>query len=388
MKRIGVIGASASGLYASIFLALKHPDYRIDVYDRMDAPGKKLRATGNGHCNLLNLGMRADHFNHPKAVEPLLRRYPVSALMDTIKNLGIPLVCHGELVYPLSYSAPGFVAYLFSLAKRLGIVFHFSTRIVGVEGTTLAFEGGEKETFDDVIFAFGGKSQANLGSDGSLFSLLEKEGYSFILLSPRLCPIKSKDVPKSLFGTRHEALVRIIRDDKEAFSERGEVMFKKDGLSGIVIMNATRYLEFKDKIVLDLFPEWTVEDLAAAMAISYEKNPELFLAGMVEKPLADYVLNHPKLTGFAKKNKLKPADFPSMAELLKSLQFGFDGFYDFDSSQVTRGGISLENLDATLRSKINPHHHFIGECVDIDGPCGGYNLGWALLSALTVSENL
>ena len=70
------------------------------------------------------------------------------------------------------------------------------------------------------------------------------------------------------------------------------------------------------------------------------------------------------------------------------MPFVCDGLYDFDSSQVTRGGIALDAVDGTLKSKVCPNHYFVGECLDIDGLCGGFNLGFALLSAMVVVEAL
>ena len=70
------------------------------------------------------------------------------------------------------------------------------------------------------------------------------------------------------------------------------------------------------------------------------------------------------------------------------MQFRLEGKYGFDSSQVTRGGIDLSNIDENLESKIEQGVSFAGECLDIDGLCGGFNLGWALLSSLVVAESI
>jgi cation diffusion facilitator CzcD-associated flavoprotein CzcO len=68
--RIAIIGAGASGLYSAIILAKKHPDYEIVVFDKEEKIGRKLYATGNGHCNLLNKNLRKEDFNHPEFVSP------------------------------------------------------------------------------------------------------------------------------------------------------------------------------------------------------------------------------------------------------------------------------------------------------------------------------
>ena len=48
---------------------------------------------------------------------------------------------------------------------------------------------------------------------------------------------------------------------------------------------------------------------------------------------------------------------------------------------ITRGGVSLKEIDSkTMQSRIVKGLYFCGEVVDIDGPCGGYNLQWSFSS--------
>ena len=82
--------------------------------------------------------------------------------------------------------------------------------------------------------------------------------------------------------------------------------------------------------------------------------------------------------------KAHQRDVARIAEFLKNMEFRIKGLYDFDSSQVTRGGIDINNVNSNLQSRIDANHYFVGECLDIDGLCGGYNLGFALLSAMVV----
>jgi predicted flavoprotein YhiN len=90
---------------------------------------------------------------------------------------------------------------------------------------------------DKVIFAVGGKSNPNLGSDGSLFDVFANHGYLIIKPEPGLCPIRVQEDVKSLFGQRLHTIASLFINGELLFEEYGEVMFKKDGLSGIVIMN-------------------------------------------------------------------------------------------------------------------------------------------------------
>ncbi len=384
VMRVGIVGASAAGLYAAILLAKRHPDFQIVVIEKNDKAGKKLLATGNGHCNLFNAAFSGEQFNHPKFVEVLLQRYPASSLLEKLHELGIATLDKDGLIYPLSYSAAAHVRYLLGVAERLHIEFRYGERVIGAKGTRLETDKGAY-AFDHVIYAFGGRSQANLGSDGSLFPVLERSGYRVTKLEPSLCPLHSPDVPKSLFGVRHKCELKLTNNKKELYRELGEVLFKKDGLSGIAVMNASSHYQNGAIVTLDLFPELSEDKLGEIIRQGYRQNPADFLAVLLEKPLAEFVLQKCKIYG---KTRLNDNEFANICGILKHMSFRVDGKYDFDSSQVTRGGIDLVDVDLNLSSKKEKGVSFVGECLDIDGLCGGFNLGWTLLSALVVAESL
>ena len=382
--KIGIIGASASGIYAALLLSRQLKDAQITLIDRMEKIGKKLYATGNGHCNLMHVPFTSAAFNQPRFVEGLLHLVGGErGLLDTLDSLGIETMAKGELLYPLSYSAPNYVHQLARLLENAHVQVCLEEQVEDLSDCTVKTNKG-MYSFDHLIFAFGGASQASLGSDGSMFAVLKNHGYRIASLRPVLCPIKSHDVPKSLFGVRHGVRLTLLQDGKSVYEEVGEVTFKKDGLSGIAVMNASNKARHGDIVSLDLFPELEEEEITGKLAHSYARFSEGFLMPFFDKQLADFI--HKKAAISAKKG-LKHEDFARIAALIKALRFTVDGFYDFDASQVTRGGVELGQVDGMLRSRINPSHHFVGECLDIDGLCGGYNLGFALLSAMVVAKS-
>ena len=378
---IGIIGGSASGVFTALLLARKHPDWKISIFEKEEKLCKKVLATGNGHCNIMNRKMDPRGFNHPEFVEALLQRHPAEELLETLRELGIALLFHGDLVYPLSYSAAALVRFLCSLLDQHKVSIHLGERVVGVADGKIQTEKG-KYPFDQIIYAFGGRSSPQLGSDGSLFQILERNGYSVTPQRPSLCPLKSPDVPKSLFGVRHEAKVELTYHGQPFFSEEGEILFKKDGVSGIVIMNASAHYKPGCVMFLDLFPSMEEEELAQLLHAAYRSSPNQFLQAILEKPLADFVASK-----FQKKAQILDG-IPRIAHFLKHISLRISGLYDYESSHVTRGGVHLEEVNENLQSIRHSNEWFVGECLDIDGLCGGYNLGWAILSAKIVSEAL
>ena len=181
VKNIAIIGASASGLYAAIFFKRKHPEYRVTVFDKNDKIGKKILATGNGHCNLMNRSFNPEAFNHPEFIETALNRYPVSSLFDELDSLGIRLTEVGDLVYPLSYSASSHVRFLAELLTKHGIELSLSTKITGYRADSkvhLSTDKGEF-AFDEILFAVGGELLLAVHGEGEF--IVARFGAHFII---------------------------------------------------------------------------------------------------------------------------------------------------------------------------------------------------------------
>ena len=389
-EKIAIVGGSAAGIYLAIFLMKKHPDFEVTILEKNDKLGKKLLATGNGHCNLLNKGMCADAYNDPEFMAKAIKEYPPARLLDELESLGVRTLEMGDLVYPLSYSASAYLRFLIGLLASLNVKVSLGVRVDSYEAKekVVLHTGEGRLTYDRVYFAVGGKSQPNLGSDGSLFDEFKRHGYEVAPLRPALCPIKTKEPTKSISGLRHKAYVLLRENGKEIHGEKGEILFKDDGLSGIAVFNCQSYIarmkeQGKYEIDVDLFPEMPADSLCEDMVLSAKENPAFYLDAYLEKPLKEYCL---KRAGFAGKTPQNRCEIAKLVAILKDLRFEFDASYPFSASQVTTGGVSIKEIDENMLSRKEAGVGFVGECLDIDDLCGGYNLGWALLSALLAAR--
>ncbi len=386
--RIAVVGASGAGLPFAAILLQKHPDWDVHLFDANSKIGKKLLATGNGHCNVLNLKASSRDYNAPEFVEPFFARQPLDKLKKSLFSLGVPLMEIGDLVYPKSYTSCGYVETLTSYVQSKGVSIHLETKISEYfkkeNKWVLRSNLGDFDC-DKVVFCSGGCSGKNLGSDGNLFDVFKKHGYKLTSFAPGLCPIKTKENTSSLAGLRHPAKVNILKGSQPLYSENGEVLFKKDGLSGIVVFNVQRKLAYLggEEVSLDLFPNESLSELCDEINGLLNANPS-FTPAFLPEPLFKYCLVSAKL-----KELKKNEDVYAFSSLLKNLIFHVSGFYGFEDSQVTIGGIDLNDIsNKNFESKLESNVYFLGEVLDVDGPCGGYNLEWCLVSALCLAENL
>jgi len=394
-----IVGGGAAGLYASILLKKKHPAEQIVVLDKEEKIARKMYATGNGHCNLLNRHLEPAFYSHPEFMAPILAKYDFSMLCALLESWGIALREEGDCVYPESYNAGCYVSLLSQIAKSLGVEFVLGCRAEDYSqkerGFAVNIEKGFKPLpiFDNLLFAVGGLSSPNLGSDGSFYSCLKEHGYHLVPPEPGLAPLKlfSSVSLKPLAGFRHEAKVTLL-DSKghSLYAETGEVLFKEDGISGIVVFNIESvYVRLKKPVgatlSLDYFPSLSFEGLLAHLTSVFEKNPRFFLSSFFPYEMGQHLC---LALGKKEPSSFSNQDLVSLTKLLKEEKYPIVGTYDFRNSQVTIGGVSLEELGPHLESKREEKVAFAGEIIDIDGMCGGYNLAWSLISALLVSEVL
>lgn len=386
--RIAVVGASGAGLPFAALLLQKHPDWDVHLFDANNKIGKKLLATGNGHCNLLNLKASGDDYNAPEFVGDCFLRQPLDKLRKSLFSMGVPLMEIGDLAYPKSYVSYGYVETLVSYVRSRGVSLHLETKVFEYfkkgNNWVLRSNLGDFEC-DKVVFCSGGRSGKNLGSDGNLFQTFLKHGYKVTPCLPGLCPVKAKEDTALLSGLRHAAKATLMKGVKELYSEEGEVLFKKDGLSGIVIFNVQRKMAHLggDSISLDLFPGQSVVDLCGEIRGLFGANSG-FGPAFLPLPLHRYCLKVSNV-----ENLKNEKDVHAFSSTLKRLPFHVIGFYGFEDSQVTIGGIDLREVsNKNFESKIESNVYFLGEVLDVDGPCGGYNLEWCLVSALCLADSL
>ena len=357
--RICVIGGGASGTFAAIRIKELNPSFDVTIIERNDKLMKKVAVTGNGRCNYANLGSLEGKYNN-KFANQIINNLKPSEIVDVFERYGIHPTKIDNLVFPVSLSAQTVVLMLNKRLEELGINICLNEKVIDYKlnnDECILKTDEQTRVFDRIVFSCGGCAYPQLGTDGSLFDILRQHGYKIEILSPSLSPIKVKENTKKVSGQRVKCLVSLLYKDKLYYSEEGEVLFKDDGLSGIVVLNMSQKInELSDKkavkIVLDLAPNHKVK-------------PDQYL---------EFV--HPKVAAYLTENNLN----------INQLTFTFKNFYDYNVAEVSHGGVSLSEVTNDLQSKKENRIFFTGEVLDIDGMCGGFNLMFAFASAETVAK--
>ena len=359
--KIGIIGGGASGSYLAIRIKEFHPSFDVTIIERNDKLMKKIAVTGNGRCNYANLGSLEGKYNNEFANKVIanLKPFPVIKNFD---RYGIhPTTIDDVLVYPITLSAQTVIIMLNKKLEELGVNICLNEKVLDYQKKDKNyFVETDKQThvFDVLVFASGGKAYPQLGTDGLLIDVLRQHQYQIEELSPSLSPIKTKENVKKISGQRVKCFVYLFHKDKFLYFEEGEVLFKDDGLSGIVILNMSSKInaltDKKDvRIVLDLAP-------------NYESvKPEQY---------SEFV--NPKIAAYLIDNHLD----------INKVVFTFKSFYDYNIAEVSHGGVSIKEVTDSLESKKEKGLYFAGEILDVDGMCGGFNLMFAFACSETIAR--
>ena len=410
MKEVVVIGGGASGLFSAINLKkILQENVTVTVVERLERVGKKILATGNGRCNFTNMLLSENKYNNPAFVKSVIKKFDASSTIAYFKELGLLERIDAEgRVYPASEMASSLLDVLRLECKRQGIIekCNFDVKKITKTGNRFIVEStrGLRLNCDYVILAAGGKAQQVLGSNGSGYILAKSLKAHITDLHPGLVGARVDSAQiKGLDGVRQKGVLKLVgKKNKNVYFEKpGEVQFKMDGLSGIVVMEAiSKYVHEKNKkgsgnfnLVFDLMPEFGPEELLHFLEertrkLKNEPNETLFV-GLFHKMFGTHIFKRCKIDLNGYISDLTLRDLQRIASEIKNMEYEIKEPYSFDRAQVTIGGIDIKDIiPETLELRSQEGVYVTGEIIDIDGECGGFNLQWAWSSAYVASTAL
>ena len=383
MKNVAILGGGASGLMCALNT---DPEFKVTLFEKCGKLGKKILKTGNGRCNITNKYTSNHSYNTD--ISNFLSRFSPSITLDFFKSIGLCTYFDEEgRCYPISNMAESVLSVLVGEVKRRNnIVCEVGAKFVDIEkvdnGYNLIFEDGKKLFFDIVVVALGNEIALDV------FKKLDIRVKDFL---PSLCSLKA-DTNKNLNGIRVRD-VCVSCDDAD-FNECGEILFKDGGISGIVIFNLSAHLNWKNikktTIFIDFLPKISKNDLIIELKERKERlnscSCSEFLIGMFAGALGDVLLSGAKIDFGKKVKDLNDEDIMRIVNQIKEFKLNVCGFEP--NNQVCSGGVSLNGLDKNLQCKNHKGLYFIGEAVDVDGVCGGYNLQWAWTSGYVAGKSI
>ncbi|MDO5328091.1 MAG: aminoacetone oxidase family FAD-binding enzyme [Clostridia bacterium] len=406
-----VIGGGAAGLTAA--LSASGQGARVLVLEGANRVGRKILASGNGRCNLANMGPR----RYPGGgdfAQAVFKKCSVRQVLDFFHGLGLVTVEEDEgRVYPGCGQAAAVLEVLRGEMDRRGIEVICENPVQRIQIVPWGLRVQAKQGAYDapaVIAACGGMAGGKLGHDGGAYRLLTDLGHTLIPPKPSLCPlVAEKSAVKGLSGLRLPAILTLCRkrdglrgrtpDQPLCPPQQGEALFTDYGVSGVCAMELARaaeeahekngawpvlYIDFSPMLglcprrygELDPGAEDPLRHLPAVQAFLRQRAHKLpsdaLLQGMVPRLLAE---------------RLKGRSLSELAWDLAAFPVPLAGVRGMEYAQVTAGGIHCAEFDPqTLHSLLTPGLYAAGELLNVDGACGGFNLQFAFASGILAGK--
>ena len=412
--RIIVIGGGAAGMMAAVSAAEEGAE--VTLLEKNEKTGKKLFITGKGRCNLTNACEKEEFFAHiyrnPRFLYSAFDRFSNEDMMRFVEAHGTPLKEErGRRIFPQSDKSSDIIKALRRAMEEAGVRVTAGVTaeklqirngaVTGVVCTVKDAEGKPKrQSFqaDRVIVATGGLSYPLTGSTGDGYRFAEEAGHSVTPRMPSLVPLTARFEkplsdrysPKSLMGlSLKNVAVRFEQGGKTLYEDFGEMLFTHFGVSGPVILSASALLgdALKEgaaakgpvRMHLDLKPALTNEQLDARFlreaAENKGKQLDTYLAGWMPKALIPVVLGQAGTSPAQKVQTVTRAQREALIKTVKDVPLVITGLRGYEEAVVTRGGISVKEIDPkTMASKKLRHLYFAGEVLDLDASTGGFNL--------------
>lgn len=390
-------------MIAAIAAARRGAD--VTIYERNDRVGKKLLATGNGQCNLTNIHCSVENYHGEDAsfVKSALDAFSVQKTIDFFNSIGALTITEPDgKVFPRTLQASTILDLLRLELEKCKITVLTATPVTSIKKTSSSFVIHSEDrhfSADSVIVACGSRAAPHLGGNGSGTELLVRNGHSVTELFPVLVPVKTDyKGSRHLKGTKVDAAVSIIVNDKVTDTSCGELLFTDYGLSGPPIIQlsipAARALNNSKRVICkaDLFPDKSTEEIISHLRDRFAAGShipvETALIGFVNKRLitsiiADSGISDPKKAS----GKIQDDEIRRLADTVKGWTFNITGTLSWNDAHVCHGGVRTKDFNpSTMESLIVKGLFATGEVLDITGDCGGFNLQWAWSSGFVAGE--
>ncbi len=368
MNKIIIIGAGACGVYSALLIKQAHPNVDVLVLEAHKTPLKKLLATGNGRCNLSNKDLAITHYDSDNLalVKDIIDDFDMPKQMQ---KLGLYTKYMGQLLYPYSEQAKSVYRILIDRAQEAGVVFLYEQFVKSIRYQDGYIIETEHQRFhSDGVIVSVGSSAGKLSQVYDRRSLFTHLSFDYQDNSPSLTQMYTKEVYKTLKGVRMKGVFSLYQGKQLLKQEKGEMLFTNYGVSGIAIMQLSRYYREGVTLVCDLLPDLSKEELANFL----QRDLIHPLEGLVPYQLSDLL----------EKTHQDPISF------LKQMTFHVKGIRESEYAQVEKGGLLLSNFNNDLESKDYPHFYAGGEILNVNGDCGGYNLHFAFASGYRIFKGL
>lgn len=406
-RKVFVVGGGPAGIMAAGKAA--ELGNEVVLFEKNDRLGKKILISGKGRCNITNNtdveGLIKNTPGNGNFLYSSFYTFSNQDLITMLNGLGLETkVERGERIFPVSDNSKDVVDALWKFLKMKGVSVKLSTPIdkVGIKDGRvygIITRDGNKLECDSVVIATGGVSYPGTGSTGDGYKMAKDLGHKVIDLKPSLVPLLAKEKwVKDLQGLSLKNVAITLKNlrGKKIYNDFGEMLFTHFGVSGPLILSASRHIldyDYKDVVLsIDLKPALNEEKLYDRLTRDFEKYSRKqyknALDDLLPSKMIPVVIDLSSVSPEKFVNQVTREERRGIVKLLKNLEVNICGARPISEAIVTAGGVStLEINPSTMESKLVKGLFFAGEVIDVDAYTGGFNLTIAFSTGFLAGAN-
>ena len=394
-----VIGGGPAGIMASISAAKENKS--VLLLEKLSKIAAKLKATGGGKCNLTNTLSTEDFMakfgRNGRFMSHALEAFNANDLRDFFTSIGVETIARdGFRVFPLDHSSSIILKALDDELERLKVKVDCSVEIQTIQKEDDIFIINSQSNIyktKNIILSTGGLGYPTLGATGDGYIYAKNFGHEVTSLHPAMMPLftKEKNFASCKADTIAKAILKVDLPKYKKLKLTGDLIFTNNGIRGPVVLDFARELtpiiakHNEVPLLISFLKGMNEEQIFTYIKKEIEKNPTATVLENLTTLLAFSVVTEIcNICEIDTSEKFKNIDGIKREKLIKTLAWtpltviGHEGF---KNAMITRGGVELKEIDSkTMQSKLISGLYFCGEVVNIDGPCGGYNLQWSFSS--------
>nr|WP_296255029.1 NAD(P)/FAD-dependent oxidoreductase [uncultured Ezakiella sp.] len=394
-----VIGAGASGLFVA---SMVNQNQKVLIIEKNDRPGKKLKITGKGRCNITNSKpineFFEEVFTNNKFLFSSFYEFTNYDLLDFLNQKGLNTKTErGGRVFPFTDKSTDVIDSLYCNSKA---EFLFNENVLNVSKDNIFTVETDNGKYNSrfLLIATGGLSYPMTGSTGDGYNFAKSFGHTIIPTRPALVGLNvDLSDEKELMGLSLRNVNVSLISNKKHISEFGELLFTHYGISGPTILTLSSFAEKGDIVSIDLKPglDYTKLDnrLLRDFNDNINKSFKNSLDKLFPKSMINYIVKRSGIDEDKKVNQITIDERKSLINLIKNLEFKVISRRGFNEAVITDGGINVKEINPkTMESNLIPGLYFAGEIIDVAANTGGYNLQIAFSTAYkafkSISEEL
>lgn len=384
-----IIGAGPAGLFTAQALGANKKS--VLVLERNKRAGRKLLISGAGQCNFTHAGPIEDfldcYHDQAKFIKKALLSFDNKKTMRFFEDAGVPYqVFPNNKVFPKSMKSEDILGALLKACQMGNVEIEYNQMVSQIsvyDGIfTVETASGARYFSDHVVIATGGKSYAQLGSDGAGYELGKMLGHKVIDPKPALTDVRLNNNPyREISGVSvQNVLLTIWRDNKKLRDNTGDLLFTHRGLSGPAIINSSRWMEAGDELTINFLHPRSHEEIkklfADTLALRGKEEVITFLRQFqLPKTLVQMLCKQMGLDEHMPCAQVSKKTREEIVTMLTKCPFTIHEVGGFHLAMVTAGGIHLKEVNPTnMESRKQKGLYFVGEVLDVDGITGGYNI--------------